>query len=102
MKVSFEWIKEYFDEELKLNDVCDKLTISGTKVENVESNKIEVKNIVTGLIEEIKPHPDAEKLVVCSVNIGESYVQIVTGAKEYEGRRYCTCCIAWGDFSRWY
>lgn len=81
MKVSFEWIKEYFDEELKLNDVCDKLTISGTKVENVESNKIEVKNIVTGLIEEIKPHPDAEKLVVCSVNIGESYVQIVTGAK---------------------
>ncbi|EIA23898.1 Phenylalanyl-tRNA synthetase beta chain [Candidatus Arthromitus sp. SFB-3] len=64
-----------------MNDVCDKLTISGTKVENVESNKVEVKNIVTGLIEEIKPHPDAEKLVVCSVNIGESYVQIVTGAK---------------------
>lgn len=81
MKVSFEWIKEYFNEELDLNDVCDKLTISGTKVESVESNKIEVKNVVTGLIEEIKPHPDAEKLVVCKVNIGESYVQIVTGAK---------------------
>lgn len=81
MRVSFEWIKEYFNEDLELNDVCDKLTISGTKVENVESNKIEVKNVVTGFIEEIKPHPDAEKLVVCKVNIGDEYVQIVTGAK---------------------
>lgn len=81
MKVSFEWIKEYFNEDLELNDVCDKLTISGTKVESVESSKIEVKNVVTGFIEEIKPHPDAEKLVVCKVNIGDEYVQIVTGAK---------------------
>lgn len=81
MKVSFEWLKGFFEEKLDLNDVCDKLTISGTKVETVESNKIEVTNVVTGLIEEIKPHPDAEKLVVCQVNVGDNHVQIVTGAK---------------------
>lgn len=81
MKVSFEWLKEYFDENLDLNDLCEKLTISGTKVETVESNKIQVTNVVTGLIEEIKPHPDAEKLVVCNVNVGDKNVQIVTGAK---------------------
>lgn len=81
MKVSFEWLKGFFDEKLDLNDMCDKLTISGTKVETIESNKIEVTNVVTGLIEEIKPHPDAEKLVVCRVNVGDSNVQIVTGAK---------------------
>lgn len=81
MKVSFEWINEYFDKKLDLVDLCDKLTISGTKVESVESNKIDVTNVVTGLIEEITQHPDAEKLVVCKVNIGDKYVQIVTGAK---------------------
>lgn len=81
MKVSIEWLKEYFDENLDLNDLCEKLTISGTKVETVESNKIQVTNVVTGLIEEIKPHPDAEKLVVCNVNVGDKNVQIVTGAK---------------------
>ena len=47
MKVSFEWLKEYFDENLDLNDLCEKLTISGTKVETVESNKIQVTNVVT-------------------------------------------------------
>lgn len=81
MKVSFGWIEEFFDENLELNDLCDRLTISGTKVERVESNKIKVTNVVTGLIESIKPHPDAEKLVVCDVNIGEKNIKIVTGAK---------------------
>lgn len=81
MKVSFSWIKEYFNENLDLNDLCEKLTISGTKVEKVESNKINVMNVVTGLIEEIMPHPDAEKLVICNVNVGDKNVQIVTGAK---------------------
>lgn len=81
MRISFGWIKEYFNENLDLNDLCEKLTISGTKVEKVESNKINVTNVVTGLIEEIKPHPDAEKLVICSVNVGDRNIQIVTGAK---------------------
>ncbi len=81
MKVSFKWLKEYFDKDLDINEICERLTISGTKVETIESNKIEVTNVVCGLIEEIKLHPDAEKLVVCKVNIGDSYVQIVTGAK---------------------
>ena len=81
MKISFNWIQEYFDEKLNLNDLCEKLTMSGTKIETVESNKVELINVVTGLIEKIKPHPDAEKLVVCDVNIGDKNVQIVTGAK---------------------
>ena len=81
MKVSFEWLQSYFEKNLDLKDVCEKLTISGTKVENVESNKVDVKNVVTGLIEKITQHPDAEKLVVCSVNIGKENVQIVTAAK---------------------
>ena len=81
MKVSFEWLNKYFDGKLELNELCEKLTISGTKVETIESNKIKVTNVVTGLIEKITAHPDAEKLVVCDVNVGEKNVQIVTGAK---------------------
>ena len=81
MKVSFEWLNNFFNGKLELNDLCEKLTISGTKVEMVESSKIQVTNVVTGLIEKISAHPDAEKLVVCSVNVGDKNVQIVTGAK---------------------
>ncbi len=81
MKVSFQWLKEYFDEDLDLYDLCNKLTVSGTKVEKVESSKIKTTNVVTGFIDEIKPHPDADKLVVCKVDVGEKIIQIVTGAK---------------------
>lgn len=80
MKVPFNWLKEYFDEKLDIKDVCNRLTISGTNVEKIDSKKLEVSKVVTGIIEDITRHPDAEKLVVCKVNIGNSYVQIVTGA----------------------
>lgn len=86
MKVSFEWLQSYFEKNLDLEDVCEKLTISGTKVEGIESNKVDVKNVVTGIIEKITQHPDAEKLVVCDVNIGKENVQIVTAAKNMKER----------------
>ncbi len=64
-----------------------KMTMSGSIVEGIENPAKEIKNVVTGKILEIAPHPDADKLVVCQVDLGEAEpVQIVTGAPNvFEG-----------------
>ena len=64
-----------------------KMTMSGSIVEGIENPADEFKNVVTGKILKIEKHPDADKLVVCQVDVGEDApIQIVTGAKNvFEG-----------------
>lgn len=81
MKVPFKWLKDYVNINISANELGDRLTLSGSKVEEIISSGDEIQNVVTGKIEKIERHPDADKLVVCSVNIGkEEPIQIVTGA----------------------
>lgn len=81
MKVPVKWLKDYVNIDISAQELGDRLTLSGSKVEEVISSGDDIQNVVTAKIEEIKPHPDAEKLVVCQVNVGkEELVQIVTGA----------------------
>lgn len=81
MKIPFNWLKDYIDIDLDVKDLADRLTLSGSKVEEVITSGDEIQNVVTGKLEKIEPHPDADKLVICQLNIGEKeYVQIVTGA----------------------
>ena len=64
------------------------MTLSGTKVEGFEELDADLEKIVIGQIEKIERHPDADKLIVCQVNIGTETVQIVTGAKNvFEGAK---------------
>lgn len=81
MNIPFKWLKDYVDINISANELGDKLTLSGSKVEEVICSGDDIQNVVTGKIERIEKHPDADKLVVCSVNIGkEEPIQIVTGA----------------------
>lgn len=81
MKVPVKWLKDYVDIDIDANELGDRLTLSGSKVEEVITTGDEIQNVVTGKIIKIEPHPDAEKLVVCQLNIGaEELLQIVTGA----------------------
>lgn len=81
MKVPVKWLKDYVNIDISPDELGDALTLSGSKVEEVITSGDEIQNVVTGKILEIKPHPDAEKLVVCQLNVGlEEPVQIVTGA----------------------
>jgi phenylalanyl-tRNA synthetase beta chain len=81
MKVPVKWLKDYVEINISPNELADKLTLSGSKVEEVITSGDEIQNVVTGKIIKIEPHPDAEKLVVCQVEVGEAEpVQIVTGA----------------------
>lgn len=82
MKVPVKWLKDYVDFNIQVNELSDALTLSGSKVEEIITSGDEIVNVVTAKIESIEQHPDAEKLVVCQLNVGkEELVQIVTGAK---------------------
>lgn len=80
MKTSVEWLKEYADITVTPKELGDILTMTGSKVETIESTGEDIKNVVVGKIIEIEKHPDADKLVVTKVDIGEKVLQIVTGA----------------------
>lgn len=81
MKVPYKWLKDYVQIDIDAKELADRLTLSGSKVEEVISAGDEITNVVTGKIESIAPHPDADKLVICQLNVGEKeLVQIVTGA----------------------
>lgn len=81
MNTTLSWIKAYVP-ELSCTDqeYCDAMTMSGTKVESYERLDRNLEKIVVGRIEKIEKHPDADKLIVCQVNIGAETIQIVTGA----------------------
>lgn len=82
MKVPVKWLKDYVNiKNISAKELGDLLTLSGSKMEEVITTGDEIQNVVTGKILKIEPHPDAEKLVVCQVEVGqESPIQIVTGA----------------------
>ncbi|OPJ59062.1 phenylalanine--tRNA ligase subunit beta [Clostridium oryzae] len=81
MKVPVKWLKDYVDIDISPEELGDKLTLSGSKVEEVIISGAEIQNVVTGKILKIEPHPDAEKLVICQVEVGKDEpIQIVTGA----------------------
>ena len=81
MNTSLSWIKMYVpDLDVTAQEYTDAMTLSGTKVEGFEQLDADLDKIVIGQIEKIERHPDADKLIICQVNVGTETVQIVTGA----------------------
>ena len=96
MLVPVEWINDYIDlKDVDVNDFCDRMIMSGSNLETCEWLGKGIENVVVGKIDKIEQHPDAEKLVVCKINVGsaeaegkdaDNTVQIVTGAPNvFEG-----------------
>ena len=81
MNTALSWIKAYVpDLEVTAQEYTDAMTLTGTKVEGFERLDKNLEKIVVGQIVSIEKHPDADKLIICQVNIGERMIQIVTGA----------------------
>ena len=81
MNTSLSWIKAYVPElDCTAQEYTDAMTLTGTKVEGFERLDKNLDKIVIGQIEKIERHPDADKLIICQVNIGTETIQIVTGA----------------------
>ena len=81
MNTSLSWIKPYVpDLDVTAQEYTDAMTLTGTKVEGFTELDADLDKIVIGQIDKIEKHPDADKLIICQVNIGTESVQIVTGA----------------------
>lgn len=80
MKVPYNWLKDYVEINVDPHTLGDKLTLSGSALEEVIIQGDNIKNVVTGKITKIEKHPDADRLNVCQVNIGKEEIQIVTAA----------------------
>ena len=81
MNTAYSWLKAYVPGlNATPQEYTDAMTLSGTKVEFYTELDKNLENIKVGRIESVERHPDADKLVVCQVNVGEETVQIVTGA----------------------
>lgn len=87
MLVPIAWLKDYVEiEDLALNHFEDRMVMSGSKTEAISEVCQGIKNIVIGKIVEVKRHPEADKLWVMQVDLGERVTQIVTGADNcFEG-----------------
>ena len=87
MLVPIEWLKDYIDLDVSTEEFCDRMIMSGSNLETCEHFCEEMENVVVGRIDKIEKHPDADKLVVCKVDVGQDEdIQIVTGAPNvFEG-----------------
>lgn len=82
-----KWLSDFVDcSDIDIKKYCDRMTDTGSKVEGYELLGEEIENVRVGLIKKIEQHPDAERLVICQVDIGNRTIQIVTAAKNvFEG-----------------
>ncbi len=71
MRTSLEWIRSMVPElSCTAQEYMDAMTLSGSKVEGYEELDADLEKIVIGQIEKIEKHPDADKLIICQVNVG--------------------------------
>ncbi len=87
MLVYKEWLDEYCPVHQDIDRFCDRMIMSGSNIETVERFGCGIENVVVGRLESVERHPDADKLLVCIVDVGEEEpLQIVTGAPNvFEG-----------------
>ncbi|MBT9313754.1 phenylalanine--tRNA ligase subunit beta [Leptothoe kymatousa] len=81
MRISVSWLKEFVDPQLTPEAIGDALTMAGFEVEDIEDRQTWADGVVVGKVTDRQPHPDADKLSVCTVDIGEADAStIVCGA----------------------
>lgn len=81
MKISYNWLKEFVDINLDAQALADALSMVGFEVDAVITNSLEIDNVVVGRVLQREPHPDADKLSVCTVDVGEDApLSIICGA----------------------
>lgn len=81
MKLSYNWLKDFIDLPASPDEIIEKLTLIGLEVEEVEPYGSLLEGVVVGEVLTVKPHPNADRLQLCTVNLGNSQTQIVCGAK---------------------
>lgn len=86
MFLPVKWLSDYIDLDLDIKKVADELSLTGSHVESIINRAENLSKVVVGKILKIEKHPDADKLVVCQLDVKDEVIQIVTGAQNvFEG-----------------
>ncbi|MDU2118942.1 MAG: phenylalanine--tRNA ligase subunit beta [Staphylococcus aureus] len=89
MLISNEWLKEYVTIDDSVSNLAERITRTGIEVDDLIDYTKDIKNLVVGFVKSKEKHPDADKLNVCQVDIGEDEpVQIVCGATNVDAGQY--------------
>ena len=81
MKLSISWLKELVHLKNDIHELSERLSMTGFEVESLEDLSEQAKNVVIGFVENVEPHPNAEKLKICTVDVGlPKKLSIVCGA----------------------
>jgi phenylalanyl-tRNA synthetase beta chain len=89
VNVSLNWLAALLARELDADEVSRRLTLLGAAVEGVERLNAELGDVIVGLVEEVGPHPDADRLTLCRVSDGREMRDVVCGATNVRaGRKY--------------
>ena len=87
MNVTLNWLKAYIDFEFSPSELADRLTMLGVEVESIKQLGAELEGVIVGSVTSIRPHPNADKLVLCQVDTGGTEaLQIVCGAPNVRER----------------
>lgn len=103
MRVSFDWLQDFFEEKLDigLEDLADRLTMAGFEVEEIENRYAWAQGVVLGWIESCDRHPNAEKLQVCQVDVGQCEpITIVCGAPNAKEGLYVPVALPGAKLSK--
>lgn len=89
MLISNEWLKDYVDAGVTVQDLAERITRTGIEVDDIIDYTKDIKNLVVGYVQSKEKHPDADKLNICQVDIGEEEpVQIVCGAPNVDAGQH--------------
>ncbi|MCC1047754.1 phenylalanine--tRNA ligase subunit beta [Staphylococcus aureus] len=89
MLISNEWLEEYVTIDDSVSNLAERITRTGIEVDDLIDYTKDIKNLVVGFVKSKEKHPDADKLNVCQVDIGEDEpVQIVCGAPNVDAGQY--------------
>lgn len=86
MKVSYNWLKDFVDIDIPVEELAEKLSTSGFEVEEYSFQNEHLHDVYVGKITKIEKHPEADRLQICQVDVGDKKVQIITSATNvFEG-----------------
>ncbi len=93
MRISLNWLKQYVPVDIPATELADKLTMAGMEVEGVTERFQYLDSVVVGKIIEVTPHPNADKLQLCQVSIGEQIISVVCGAPNAKAGMTAPCAL---------
>ena len=93
MKITYSWLGEYIDLPWGWEELVDRLTMSGLEMESAIDLREGLDGIVVGKVQAVEKHPDADRLRVCTVDLGASVETIVCGAPNVESGQSVAVCL---------